>query len=226
MAIFAHPDDAEYNVAGSAALWAREGREMYYVLCTDGGKGSSDRTITPARVAEIRAAEQREACGVLGVKDLICLGFEDGQLTPSIELRRELVRAIRRIRPDVVCCPDPTMRYSRGRYLNHPDHIATGEAALAAIYPSARDPLMFPELLAEGLEPHKVLEVLVWGSAEPDLCVDISETIDSKIAALRCHRSQTAPNPTDEYVRNRAAETGRPFSCAMAEAFKYIRLRG
>ena len=225
MAIFAHPDDAEHNVAASAAKWAREGREVFYVLCTDGGKGSEDPRMTPALVAKIREAEQREAAKVLGVREVTCLGLEDGHLTPSLEFRRALVRVIRRVRPDVVCCPDPTVRFSRGRRLNHPDHIAVGEAALAAVYPSARDRLMFPELLAEGLEPHKVREVLAWGSTEPDLCIDVSDTIELKIAALHCHRSQRAPSPIDAYLRERARQVGEPHGCPYGEAFTYVRLR-
>lgn len=226
LVVFAHPDDAEYSIAGAVARWADEGREVFYLVVTDGSKGTADRSSSPAAVAERRAAEQRAAAGVLGVRDVLFLGFEDGVLQATIELRREIVRVIRRVRPDVVCCPDPTARLVQAlhhRHLrpNHPDHVAVGEATLAAVYPSARDHLFCPELLAEGLEPHRVAEILLWGSSASTLFVDISATIERKIAALACHASQDRPEPLGEVIRERARRVGAVVGLAYAEAFRY-----
>lgn len=227
LVVFAHPDDAEYAAAGAVARWAAEGRDVFYLAVTDGSKGTADRCIDPAAVAERRAAEQRAAARVLGARDVFFLGFEDGVLQATIELRREIVRVIRRVRPDVVCCPDPTARLVLAlhrRYLrpNHPDHIAVGDATLAAVYPSARDHLFARELLANGLEPHRVGEVLLWGTEQPTLFVDVGGTIERKIAALECHASQDRPEPLAEVIRERARRVGEAVGLAYAEAFGYV----
>lgn len=227
MVVVAHPDDAEFMAAGTVAKWAREGAEVAYVLCTSGDKGTSDPSISPAELAERRRAEQRNACSVLGVSEVVFLSHFDGLLQNTIELRRDIVRQIRRFRPDVVLCQDPTQRWSGQQYLNHPDHRAAGDACLDAVYPSARDPHVFPELRAEGLEPHKVTEVYLMGAGEPDVWVDISDTIDLKIQALRAHESQI-DGRTDELegmVREWARATGEPKGIPYAEAFKYFKLR-
>jgi len=230
LVVVAHPDDAEFMAAGTIAKWAAEGKEINYVLCTAGDKGSSDRTMSPGALAEIRRREQRAACDRLGVKDLRFLGYEDGVLQNTLALRRDVVREIRRFQPDVVMCQDPTMRYSAQGYLNHPDHRAAGDATLDAVYPSARDALVFPELLCEGFEPHKVKEVYCAGTNAPDVWIDISDTIETKIEALRAHESQVGPvvRPNRDFsvfVRERSAQTGEPHGLKFAEAFKYFRLR-
>src|SRR5436190_10824895 len=154
LVIVAHPDDAEFMAAGTIGKWAQEGKEINYVLCTAGDKGSSDRTMPPSKLAEIRRVEQREACNRLGVKELVFLGYEDGVLQNTLGLRRDIVREIRRFKPDIVLCQDPTTRWTPQGTINHPDHRATGDAAVDAIFPSARDRMVFPELLCEGFEAH------------------------------------------------------------------------
>jgi len=162
MVVVAHPDDAEYGCSGSVAKWCRLGWDVVYVLCTDGSKGSEDREISAGQLIEIRAREQREAGKTLGLKDVVFLGYPDGYLEPTLELRKDISREIRRWKPDVLITTNPTRDLSSSTYIGHPDHFAAGEAALSAVFPSARDHLTFPELLAdEGLETHKVREVWV-----------------------------------------------------------------
>ena len=226
MVIVAHPDDAEFSSAGTIAKWAREGNEIVYVLCTNGDKGTSDRSIAPAELAEVRKIEQRNACRVLGVREVVFLGYEDGVLTNTIQLRRDLVRQIRLWKPDVVVCQDPTSRWYGQQYINHPDHRAAGDAALDAVYPSARDPHVFPELLAEGLEPHKVREVYVISRESADVWVDIADTLETKIAALYEHVSQVGERRelVASWVREGAARTAEGRELESAESFKFIKL--
>ncbi len=224
LVIAAHPDDAEFGSAGTVARWTREGAEVTYLICTDGNRGSNDPEMTPEKLARLRHAEQRAAAGKLAVKDVIFLGYDDGSLQPTLELRRSLTRWIRRCRPDVVICPDPTRRFAGQRYINHPDHRACGEAALDAVMPAASTRLIFPELLEEGLEPHKVREVYLAGPNEADTYVDITSTIDLKIAALREHRSQIDSDGDLEFVRQRAREVAKGQGFEYAEAFRYLKL--
>jgi LmbE family N-acetylglucosaminyl deacetylase len=224
MVITAHPDDAEFTVAGTVARWAREGKAVIYVICTDGSRGSNDPKVKPERMVAVRRAEQEAAARVLGVEEVVYLGYEDGTLEPSLALRRELTRVIRRYRPDIVVCPDPTFRYSDG-YLNHPDHRAAGDAALDAVFPSARTRYIFPELLDEGLEPHKVREVLIRGALSPNFWVDISDTIELKIAALKKHESQVRHiQDLEEWIRGRARQEAMGQDMTYAESFKRITL--
>ncbi|MCC6177371.1 MAG: PIG-L family deacetylase [Chloroflexi bacterium] len=230
LVVVAHPDDAEFMASGTVAKWAREGKEINYVLCTAGDKGTSDQSLAPAELAEIRRIEQRDACDRLGVKALVFLGYEDGVLVNSLGLRKDIVRQIRRFRPDVVICQDPTTRWSAQGYLNHPDHRAAGDATLDSVYPSARDPHVFPDLLAEGLQPHKVREVYVGGSNSADVWIDVSDTIGDKVNALRAHVSQvgTGVRPgwdLDEVIRERAAKIAEGHDMKYAEAYKYFHLR-
>jgi LmbE family N-acetylglucosaminyl deacetylase len=231
MVVVAHPDDAEFMAAGTVAKWAREGKEVVYVLCTSGDKGTSDKSVSPAELAEARRKEQEAAGAQLGVREVVFLGYEDGVLQNGLNLRRDIVRQIRRFKPDVVICQDPTTRWSAQGYINHPDHRAAGDATLDAVYPSARDPHVFPELLAEGLEPHKVREVYVGGTNHADVWIDIGDTIDTKIAALRAHESQvnngTRPADWDiaKVVRERAEQVAEGQDMQYAEAFKYFKLR-
>ena len=230
--IQAHPDDAEFMCAGTVAKWVQEGAEVHYCSITSGDKGTSDPNITGPEIASIREHEQRNACEVLGVKSVIFLGYQDATLVPDLSLRRELTRVIRRVKPDVLMCQDPTMRFSGQRYINHPDHIAAGEAALAAVFPSARDHKTFPELLDEGLEAHITPEVYIFGANEADMWVDISSSIDTKIAALREHRSQVGDrhDKLAEMIYEWGRETARlhphkPDDFGeFAESFKYIKL--
>lgn len=222
MIIMAHPDDAEFTVAGTVARWAQEGKTVIYVLCTDGSRGSNDPQMELERMVAIRKAEQEAAARVLGVEEVVYLGYEDGTLQPTLDLRRDLTRAIRRYRPDIVICPDPTFRYGDG-YLNHPDHRAAGDAALDAAFPSASTRYIFPELLAEGLEPHTVREVLLRGAPSRNFWVDISDTIELKIVALKKHESQVSHiQDLEEGIRAWAREEAKGQDMAYAESFKRI----
>lgn len=234
MVSMAHPDDAEFICAGSVARWAAEGQEIIYVLGTSGDKGSDDLEMTGAQLMETREAEQRKACEVLGVKEVVFLRMPDAELAPDLAMRKTLTRVIRQYKPDAVICQDPTSRWEGSFYIQHPDHIAMGEATLAALFPSARDRLTFPELLAEGLEPHKVTEVYIASSEEKcDVFIDIGPHLEQKFAALDAHRSQMG----DWDFRTMLTRWGRDVAALArmrsfpgadeieyAEAFKYITL--
>lgn len=228
MVIVAHPDDAEFACAGTIAGWAREGWDVYLVVCTDAaGGGPDDATdVGPAarqQITATRRAEQRAAAEVLGLRDVIFLDYPDGQLQPTIELRRDLVRLMRRYRPTRLICQSPERSWKPqmfiGRY--HPDHLAAGQATLEALYPASQNPWDFPELLAEGLAPHKVREILISGAPEPNHAVDITEMLDIKIAALRAHDSQLGArfDELEKNMRQRLADAGVPYSMAYAEIF-------
>jgi LmbE family N-acetylglucosaminyl deacetylase len=228
LVIYAHPDDAEYGAAGTVAEWCAQGVDVKYVLCTNGASGSSDPDMTRERLAAIRIEEQRAAAAVLGVSEVIPLGFEDGYLYPDLELRKAVTREVRRWRPDAVITPhDPAMRSFAGSYLNHPDHLAVGEVVYRAINPDASSGLMFPELWREeGFEPFLPKLLLVSNFAEGSTYVDISERLEQKIEALMCHRSQLGENPEESvggWVRERAAEVGKLGGFAAAEAFNLFR---
>jgi len=193
MGIFAHPDDPEFYCGGAFARWAAEGKHVVFVLATSGDKGTRDRTLDGPRLIEIREAEERAAAACLGVREVIFLRYPDGELQPTLGLRRDLVRQIRLFRPDVVVTNDPTVRFYGSRYLNHADHRAIGDAALDAVFPAARDHLYFPEIFRdEGLEPHVVRQVYLTGTHEPTTKIDVTPFVEIKIAALREHRSQIA----------------------------------
>ena len=228
MVIVAHPDDAEFAVAGSVATWVRDGWDVYYVICTDAtGGGSDDATdVSPAAkrmISETRKSEQRAAGVVLGLKDVFFLDYPDGQLQPSIELRRDLVRLLRTYRPSRVFCQSPertwTPTLTLGRY--HSDHLAAGQATLAAIYPMSQNPWDFPELLDEGLLPHKITEIYIAGAPNINHFVDISNVMEIKIEALLCHASQFIGRAEDveKMVRSRIAELGTKYGVAFAEEF-------
>ena len=226
MVIVAHADDAEYGCAGTVAKWCSEGMEVVYVICTDGSKGSSDAEMTPGRLVEIRREEQLAAGRVLGLKEVVFLGYEDSMLQPTLELRRDMVRQIRRHRPDILICPSPVRTLDGNGYIGHPDHIAAGEAAMSAVFPAARDRLTFPELLEEGLEPHKVRELLVGNNQEPDKWIDVSGTIDAAVEALKQHVSQVGDgNDQDGWMREWRRKAGIHHGMAYAEAFKHFHLR-
>lgn len=221
MVVVAHPDDAEFSSAGTIARFAEEQFDVTVVVCTSGDKGTDRRDITSRELAEIREAEQLEASRRLGVRSTEFLRGGDGELTPDLELRGKIVRMIRKHKPDIVITHDPFRPYAL-----HPDHRAVGTATVDAVYPTARDPLYFPEHLEEGLEPHKVAELWLYGSEAPDKFIDISPTVDKKIEALKAHRSQVGTAETlGERIRHRAQERGKEHGVEMAEAFKVIRLR-
>jgi LmbE family N-acetylglucosaminyl deacetylase len=190
LVIAAHPDDGDFGAAGYSAQLARKGWDVYFLVATNGAKGTEDRTMTRERLIALRRAEQREACRRMGVRDVFFLDNEDGELVYDRLLLEQIVRHIRMVRPHTVITHDPTDIIIRDSFINHPDHRATGTAALDAVYPTARDHLNFPEHLADGLEPHKVREVLLWSSNQPNLDIDITADVDLKIFALSAHVTQ------------------------------------
>lgn len=189
LVVVAHPDDCDFGCAGSTARWTSEGRSVSYCIVTDGDAGGSDRSATRADVAALRRREQTAAAAQVGVTEIAFLGHPDGRVTPSIELRRDISRVIRQRTPDRVVTQSPERNYQR-IFASHPDHLAAGEAALCAVYPDARNPFAHPELLDEGLEPHTVPEVYLMAAAPGGIVVDITDTIEKKLAALHCHTSQ------------------------------------
>jgi len=220
MVINAHPDDAEFTVAGTVALWTRAGCRVVYVVCTDGNAGSHEPGMTRERLAEVRRAEQRAACAILGVSEVVFLGYDDGTLEPTLGLRRDLVREIRRHRPEVVICGDPSRLFFGSDYINHPDHRAAAQAAVDAVAPACAMPLLWPELGP----PHRVQKLYVHGNLEPNTWIDISATVEQKIAALRAHRSQMGDWDPAEMIRQWAAETGQAHGLAYAEDYRVITL--
>jgi LmbE family N-acetylglucosaminyl deacetylase len=231
LVVVAHPDDAEFGCGGTLAAWAAEGWEVTLLVCTDGGSGGPDDAtdVSPEarrRINATRKEEQRAAGAVLGLKEIVFLDLPDGQLMPDLTLRREIVRQIRRTRAYRLVCQSPdrvwTPSYAVGRF--HPDHLAAATASLAAVYPAAQNAWDFPELLAEGLLPSKVRELYVVGAPHLNHAVDISETMEQKLAALRCHVSQLGEDQTElaKRVREWAAERGEPFGMAAAETFHKV----
>ena len=225
MVIYAHPDDAEFGSSGTVAKWAREGVEVTYVLVTNGASGSSDPEMTRERLADMRAKEQRQAADILGVKDVVMLGFEDGYLYPTLELRKAVAREIRKGRPDLIISQDPTSRWWAPSYINHPDHIAVGEVVLRSINPDASTRLMFPELWKEeGLEPYLPKAVFIGTFGFGPVFTDISDTVDLKIEALKHHRSQIAsPEEVEEFVRERFKEIAKDAPYEYSESFHILR---
>jgi LmbE family N-acetylglucosaminyl deacetylase len=221
LCISAHPDDNEFTIAGSIARWTGEGREVVFCLVTSGGAGTNERTPHNTGLVPVRERECRDAARILGVKDLVLLRYQDGVVEPTLGLRRDLARIIRRYKPDVVVCGDPTVRWYGNEYLNHPDHRAVASAALDAVFPSAETGSIFPELLAEGLEPHKVKEVLISGANPPDTWIDIGDTLELKCAALRAHVSQVGSGVwVDELLRQWAALAGKRAGVPYAESYR------
>jgi LmbE family N-acetylglucosaminyl deacetylase len=185
MVVAPHADDAEYGAAGTVAKWTRAGKEVIYIICTNGAKGTNNPEIKPEQLIEIREKEQRAAAAVLGVRDVIFLGYPDLHLEASPEFVREMVRQIRLYRPKTIVTTDPYRRY-----VLHRDHRVTGQVVLDVVYPLARNRPAYPELLEEGLKPHKVEELLFWETDNINYRLDITDTFDLKLAALRCHASQ------------------------------------
>jgi len=221
MVVSPHPDDAEIGAGGTIASWVKQGREVLYVVCTNGDKGSSDPNMTSETLAQIRQQEQREAAKILGVSKVIFLGYPDGGLEDTPAFRGELVRLIRKHRPDVVLTTDPYRKY-----LWHRDHRVAGIVTMDAIFPYARDRLSYPEQIAEGLTPHRVREVYFWGSEEPDTFIDVDETFSLKLAALSCHASQVGQHAEilKQRIEDRDSKIGQSQGVPVAEAFRRIEI--
>lgn len=223
LVIAAHPDDIEFGAAGSVAKWVKEeGAEVTFCLVTDGSAGSNKPDTDLDELVQVRQQEQCASAEILGVKDVRFLGYKDGALQPTLELRRDLTRLIREIRPERVVIQDPTVVYFGNFYINHPDHRATGEASLYAVFPSAGTRPIFSELLAEGFEPYDVPELYIQMSPEPDTFVDISDYIDQKIQSLLCHKSQLDESVV-EMIKKWDTETGQKINTTYGEAFKVMR---
>jgi LmbE family N-acetylglucosaminyl deacetylase len=200
--VAAHPDDVDFGVGGTTATWTQAGLEVAYCIITDGDAGGFDPEVPRGEIGAIRQAEQRAAAKLLGVEDVTFLGYRDGQLTVTLELRRDISRVIRRVRPQRVVAQNPSRNWQR-IYASHPDHMAAGEATMCAVYPDARNPFAFPELMDEGFEAWTVDQVWVMGVEDPDRYVDVTDTIERKIAALREHASQMPGiDDLDALVRN------------------------
>lgn len=217
MVIFAHPDDAEFGAAGTVARWTREGREVVYAACTSGEKGTEDRAMSSEQLAKIREREQWDAARILGVREVHFLRYPDQELEDTAETRKEIVRLLRMRRPRVVITSDPTTPYR-----DHRDHRVVGRVTMDAVYPYARDHLSYPDLLEEGFEPHKVEEVWFWGAKQANHRVDITETFEIKVAALRAHASQLAnfeEAALEAWLRKSSKEKAQGEAFALAEAF-------
>lgn len=229
LVIMPHPDDAEFGAAGTIARWVREGKDVVYVVCTNGDKGTSDKNMKPAELARIREQEELAAAKVLGVGKVIFLRYPDQGLEDTPELRKEIVRLIRLYRPETVLTVDPYRRY-----IAHRDHRITGQVTLDAIFPYARDFLAYPDLMEQGLEPHKVKEILLWGSEEPNYRSDVTDTFALKLAALHCHKSQVGGRLSPEFEermreRHRLMAKAEGFELAedyeLAETFHRVEIR-
>jgi len=225
LVVAAHPDDIEFGAAGTVARWISEGAEARYLLLTRGDKGSDDPAADPAVLAATREREQRAAAAEIGVVQVDFLGEPDGQVEASLRLRELITRAIRAFRPEVVMTHDPTVLFVNNEWVNHPDHRAAGMVVVDAVFPTARDPLNFPEHLAAGLDPWKVAELFLWSTNEANQLVDIGATLDRKIAALAHHVSQFRDfAETDRWLRRGAEELGERAGYAAAEGFRRVML--
>jgi len=222
MVVTPHPDDAEFGVAGTVVRWTREGKDVIYVVCTNGDKGTSDPNMKSDELARIREQEQLAAAKLLGVREVIFLRHPDQSLEDTPEFRKEIVRLIRMYKPETVVSVDPYRRY-----LWHRDHRITGQVTLDAVFPYARDFLSYPDLLEEGLQPHKVKEVLLWASEDTNYRSDVTDTFDIKLAALRCHKSQIGFDievNMEKWLRERAKQMAEGENYELAEAFHRIEI--
>jgi LmbE family N-acetylglucosaminyl deacetylase len=222
--ILAHPDDPEFFCGATTARWVRAGHHVEYCLLTCGDKGTKDLTLASEELCSIRQEEQRAAARVLGVDNIHFLNYPDGYLVPDIDLRRDITRVIRTIRPDILVTCDPQTLFTANAGLNHPDHRAAGQATLDAVFPSARDHLSFIELWRdEKLEPHIVREVWVCGTLQPDVILDVTETWEKKIKALYEHKSQIGdPEKLAERLRNRRTTDSTPENPRYEEKFRRL----
>lgn len=225
LVVAAHPDDIDFGAAGTVGTLIDAGVEVSYCIVTDGDAGGSDESVSRLEMASLRREEQRNAAECLGVFDIEFLGYPDGRVTASLELRRDISRAIRQSCPQLVIAPSPERVWER-IFVSHPDHLAVGEATVCAIYPDARNPFAHPELLSEGIKPHVVEKLWLMADPNPNLSVDVTEHFEAKIAALGCHQSQIADikpiaQRLSEAGRASALNSGLPDG-AIAELFRAI----
>lgn len=228
LGVFAHPDDPEFFAGGTFAKWAADGADITFVVATSGDKGSADPEMTHEKLAAIREVEEQKAAEALGVKDVIFLRYKDGELFPTLELRRDITRVIRMKKPDIVVTLDPTVFWYGTRGINHPDHRAIGAATLESVFPTARDRLNFIELERdEGLDVHKALTVYIAGAAEPTLTVDVTDSIETQIKSLYEHKSQISDmEGMAKRIRERSLDSEAPAEYPRhIEKFRVIYLR-
>ena len=220
--VTAHPDDVDFGAAGTVATWTDRGIQVTYCIVTDGDAGARDESLARSALPAVRRAEQEAAAKEVGVTDLVWLGHPDGRLAATLDLRRDIARVIRQVRPQRVVCQWPERNW-RSLFASHPDHMAAGEATLCAVYPDARNRFAFPELLAEGLAPHVVDDVWIMTSSNPNTFVDVTDVFDRKMAALGRHVSQLDPaNNASGFVRGFLAANAAAGGLAegrLAEAF-------
>jgi LmbE family N-acetylglucosaminyl deacetylase len=228
MSIYAHPDDQEFSIGGTLAKWARAGCEVISVIITSGDSGSNDPLKDGSHkkeLAELREKEQLAANAVLGVKETIFLRYPDGELEPTIALRKDLTRLIRQFKPDTVLAGNPEAWFYGDEYINHPDHRAAAQAASAAVFPSAGSRLMFTDLLSAGYEPHDVKRFYIHGTDKVNAWVDITETLELKIKALQQHVSQINPEEVGKWMHEWAEEEAKGQEMKYAEAYKVMILK-
>ena len=226
LVVTAHPDDVDFGAAGSVAAWTDAGAMVTYCIVTDGDAGGSDPSVSRDDMRRIRRAEQEAAAAEVGVKDLVWLGYPDGRVEASLDLRRDIARVIREVRPDRVVAQSPDRLWER-IFASHPDHLAVGEATMCAVYPDSRNPFAFPELADAGLEAHTVQEVWLMASETPDTFVDVTATVDRKVAALRSHVSQSVDSDgtLGTWIREWLADNARRAGWEdgrLAEAFRRV----
>jgi LmbE family N-acetylglucosaminyl deacetylase len=224
LVVMAHPDDIEFSCAGTIARWTQHGAEVCYLLITSGDVGIADAGMTKEKAQEIREKEQRDAAKVCGVENVVFLRESDGMLVPTLELRKKVVREIRKFRPEVVICGDPTVVWAGDTYINHPDHRAAATVAVDAIFPAAGQPNLFQELEEEGLEAHKPRKVYVSVWDNPDVYVNITETIGKKVESLLAHVSQMKDWDPEPMIKEWASGRAKGKEMAYAESFKVVTL--
>ncbi len=222
LVVIPHPDDAEYGIAGTVARWTAAGKEVVYAVCTSGDKGTNDVKMDPGELIETREQEQLAAARLLGVREVVFLRYPDQGLEDTPDFRKDIVRLIRKYKPEIVAAPDP-----HRRYIWHRDHRIVGRVTLDAVFPFARDHLAYPDLLEERLEPHAVREVWCWAAEDPNHRSDITDTFDLKMAALRCHDSQVGHFPSPEWeerLRQRYKQSAAEEEFELAEAFHRVEI--
>lgn len=226
LVIMAHPDDPDFTCAGTVIHMARRGIEVTYMILTNGDKGNHNPLITRNQLIAMRKEEQRAAAALCGVKQVLFMGEEDGFLRPTRSIRKRVTREIRRLRPDLIICPNPDRYLVGDSYINHPDHRNAGLVALEAIFPAADNPMFYPDMADEGYLPHKISQLYVVGHDEPNIEVDITDVIDTKIQAILCHKSQIAdPVEAEKRWREFWRRTGPDGSVRYVEQFRGLRFR-
>jgi LmbE family N-acetylglucosaminyl deacetylase len=218
LGVCAHPDDLDATAGGTFAKWSKEGAECYYLICTNGARGSIDPKISVKDLIEIREKEQKAAASILGVKDVFFLGYKDTELEPNRKLKLDIVRYIRKIKPDIVVTTDPTFIYSKAGFVNHSDHRAAGIATIDAVYPLAKNAFPFEEFGTEDLKPHKVKSLYLINFADANEIIDITDTIEIKLKALAQHKTQALSKNTEMFKRM-GSMMGKKEGYTYAESF-------